>query len=461
MTHNSHSNEHKQMGYHHTPIEKKFTKIISPVEKFAENQIASSVLLLIFTFTALGLATNDHTAAFYAKIINYNLGFHLGEHYFSGTLQYWVNDILLALFFFIIGLEIKRDFLVGELTSISKVSVVVLAAAGGMLFPALIYYYINYGTPYANGWGIPIATDTAFVLGILALFRFQIPKTLIAFAAAISIFDDLGAISVIAIFYTPSLNVNYFFLALLGISLLFIFNLVGVKRALPYVIVGVLVFIATQLSGVHGTLAGILIAFTIPARPETSSRAVLRQAKQVVNEFEVIHNTKHSFILEDDEQYLTLKKMQEIVTHGTTPLQRWGSALEKPVGLFILPLFALTNAGINIEIPLLKESWHHPIVLGTLAGLVLGKFLGISIPCLIAKYFGWGRLPAGIMGKHIVGIALLSGIGFTMSIFIGDLSFETNSQELAIAKTGILIASVTAGLLAFFWFKWITKRKTA
>jgi len=449
--------QHNNDSYHPSRIEKKFTQMISPVERFAENQIASSILLLICTALALILATNDYTAPIYSRIINAHIGFTLGEHFFNATLQYWVNDILLALFFFIIGLEIKRDFLVGELRSFSKTSVVIVAAIGGMLVPALIFYLINHNTPYNGAWGIPIATDTAFVLGILALFRHRLPKTLIAFVVAISIFDDLGAIGIIAVFYTPHFSLYYFVLAMLTFVLLLGTNWVGVRRPWPYIILGILLWSATELSGVHGTLAGILVALTIPARPESGSRLILRQVKHLVSEFEHIQNNQHGFILEDDEQYMALKKMRELTTHGTTPLQRWGSALEKPVGLFILPLFALTNAGINIQFSLLNKAWQHPIALGIFFGLIVGKLVGISLPCLLAKYLGLGQLPDGINSRHIIGIGLLSGIGFTMSIFISDLSFVNSPTELAIAKLSILGASLAAGVLAFFWFKWITQ----
>ena len=449
---------HKDDLPSHSRIEDKFTEIISPVEKFATNQISSSVLLLIATLAALVLATNDQTSDFYAQIINYRLGFRLGDHYFNASLQYWVNDILLAVFFFLIGLELKRDFLVGELRNPKKMSLVAIAAAGGMLIPALIYYLFNYTGFYAGAWGIPIATDTAFVLGILAIFRKDIPKTLITFVVAISIFDDVGAIGVIAIFYTPHFHLGYFSLALCGTGLLFLINILGVRKPLPYILIGIVVWAGTELSGVHATLAGILIALTIPARPKHGSRATLHEAKQALNEFETIHNNNHSFILEDDKKYLILKNLQEIAKQGTTPLQHWGNALEKPVGLFILPLFALTNAGINVELKLLNEAWQNTIVLGVFFGLIVGKFIGISLPCIIARHLGFGHLPPGVTIQHIIGVGLLSGIGFTMSIFIADLSFVSGSSGLATAKIGILFTSLVAGLLSYFWFRIITRR---
>ncbi len=451
MTTNKHSDP--------TPsnIEKKFDQIISPVEKFAENQISSSVLLFFATLAALVLATNNQSADLYAQIINYHLGFRLGDHYFNGTVQYWVNDILLAFFFFLIGLEIKRDFLVGELRSPKKALLVALSAAGGVIVPALIYFLFNYPGIYSNAWGVPVATDTAFVLGILVLFRDKVPKTLLTFVIAISIFDDVGAIGVIALFYTPHFNVMYFSLALLSTGLLFLMNTLGVQKALPYILIGILVWACTELSGVHATLAGILIAFTIPARPKSGAQATLSDTKEALQKLKSTHNEKHSFILEDDEQYLALKHIKEIAIHGTTPLQRWGSALEKPVGLFILPIFALTNAGINIEMPLLKQSWHNSIVLGIFFGLIVGKFIGITLPCIITHYLAREQLPPGVTMKHIIGIGLLSGIGFTMSIFIADLSFASNSLELSIAKAGILFSSLLAGLLAYFWFRFITQ----
>ncbi len=452
--------EHKKSVFHHTRIEKKFSQIISPVEKFAENQISSSILLFIAALAALILATNDHTASAYSHIINYRIGFRIGEHNFSGSVQYWVNDILLAFFFFLIGLEMKRDFLVGELRSPKKMVVIAAAATGGIIVPALVYAFFNHNTFYSHAWGIPIATDTAFVLGILVLFRNKIPKSLITFVVAVSIFDDIGAISIIALFYTPNFSVAYFGLALGATALLFLINILGIQRPLPYILIGIAVWACTALSGVHATLAGILIAFTIPARPGKGSRVTLRQAKQVLHQFEAIHYNKHSFILEDDEQYLSLKKMRKVATDGTTPLQRWGSALEKPVGLFILPLFALANAGINIEVALLKEALQSTIVLGTFIGLVVGKLIGITLPCFIARWVGY-ELPAGINIKHIVGVGLLSGIGFTMSIFIADLSFVSGSSGLAVAKVGIFIASFASGILSYLWFKMITKNEKA
>jgi Na+:H+ antiporter, NhaA family len=448
--------EDKQHNYL-TKLEEKLEKALTPFEEFAQSQIAAGGLLLFATFAALIIASIPWTYPYYIKLVNAHIGFHIGNYAFNADLKYWVNDILLTLFFFVIGLEIKREFLVGEFVNFKKATLVIVAAIGGMIIPVLIYSLATYQNSLAlRGWGIPMATDTAFMLGILALFRDKFPKGLIAFMVAVAIVDDIGAILIIALFYTESVVGIYILIAALFLCMLIIFNLAGVRKPLPYLCIGMLVWLMTELSGVHGTIAGILIAFTIPARPKKGPKYVISHVRKLITGFE-LRKKQTPLVLQDEKQHRMLEEVQMLAKHATTPLQSWEHALALPVALFILPLFALTNAGIPLTLPLLKTALSSTVTIGIALALALGKPTGIISFCYFACKFKIGKLPKNTKLSQIAGAAILAGIGFTMSLFIADLSFPENAQRLLLAKTGILLGSLIAGILGALWLMLLPK----
>jgi NhaA family Na+:H+ antiporter len=435
-------------------LEKGFASIVTPFQEFIRDQKTASLLLLSCTLIVLIIA-NSPLAEQYESLVETRIGIVLGGSDFVMSLRHWVNDGLMALFFFVLGLEIKRELLVGELREPARSIPVVAAAAGGMLVPALLFYALNHGGDTIQGWAIPMATDTAFAIGILALLGTRIPAALTTFLLALAIIDDLGAVLVIALFYTGTISMLYLGSALGLLIVLVIFNLLGVRHPIVFFIGGSLVWLAMLGSGVHATLAGILVAMTVPARPARSPRAFVRRSRQLIDEFEEIDTSQESTspILAEPQKHNVVERLQETASQATTPLQLWERTLEHPVALFVLPLFALVNAGIAVEPAALQAHIADPLAMGIIVGLVVGKFAGISLATLAVLRLGLGQLPDGMLQHHIPGLGLLGGIGFTMSIFIAGLGFSSQPEQLLIAKTGILTASLIAGLAGYLWLR--------
>jgi NhaA family Na+:H+ antiporter len=436
------------------PLEKGFTKLVTPFQRFIRDQKTASAILITCTIIAL-LIANSPLAHWYNMLVETNTGFVFGEWSLQKSLRHWVNDGLMAIFFFILGLEIKREILVGELKDPQRSIPVIAAAAGGMLFPALIYFSLNYSSSAVHGWGIPMATDTAFAVGVLALLGSQVPISITVFLTALAIIDDIGTILVIALFYTDTISLLHLSIAAILLLLLVLCNALGVRRPSIYFLVGGLIWLAMLKSGVHATIAGILVAFTIPARPKVGQNLFLQQTRQLVDEFESIENSKQTDepILAEQDKHLVLEQVEDTAAKASTPLQRWERALEYPVALFVLPVFALVNAGIPVDTATLPVLLTDPITLGIVFGLTLGKSIGIPLLCWITLRVGWGRLPDGMLMHHVVGIGLLGGMGFTMSIFIAGLSFAQQADMLLAAKTAILLASLLAGIGGYIWLR--------
>jgi NhaA family Na+:H+ antiporter len=440
-------------------LEKGFASVISPFQKFIRDQKTASLLLLVCTLLALIIA-NSPLAHLYDNLVETRIGIVLGDSALTMSLRHWVNDGLMALFFFVLGLEIKRELLVGELREPANSVPVIAAAFGGMAVPALLFYAFNYGGQTIQGWAIPMATDVAFAVGILALLGTRVPAGLTIFLLALAIIDDMGAVLVIALFYSDTINMLYLAAATVLIALLAVINLLGVRHPIVYFSCGGLVWMAMLGSGVHATLAGILVAMTVPARPRRSPRAFVRQSRLLIDEFEKIDADKdaQSPVLAQPEKHRVVERLQENTAEVTTPLQLWERALEHPVVLFVLPLFALINAGIVVDLDMFPARLMDSLSMGIVAGLVIGKVTGISLGIIIALKLGFGRLPDGLLLRHIPGLGLLGGIGFTMSIFIAGLGFSNQPEHLLIAKTGILTASLIAGLAGYLWLRFCCAR---
>ena len=442
---------------HPTALEAGLEKALSPFQAFIHDQTSGSMLLLLCTISALMLA-NSPLAHAYESLIHSQLGFVFGDARFTMSLQHWVNEFLMSLFFFVLGLEIKREILVGELRDIRQSLPVIAAALGGMLIPALIFYTLNRGTPAVHGWGIPMATDAAFAIGVLALLGRRIPLALITFLTALAIIDDLGAILVIAVFYTDTISLPYLYSAGLLMLVLVSCNIGGCRHPLTYFLIGGLVWLAMLGSGVHPTVAGVLVAMTVPARPKRAPEWFARRARKLINDYERVRKKSSQPVLGEDKQHQVVEQVQDSAEKATTPLRRWELRLEQPVALLVMPVFALTNAGIPVDTARLSAIWTDSLSLGIVLGLVLGKVVGISLFCWLALALGLGRLPGGVTMGHILGIGLIGGMGFTMSMFIAGLGFGDNPENLVEAKSAILMASLAAGLLGYLWLRLWTER---
>ncbi|MGV8879738.1 MAG: Na+/H+ antiporter NhaA [Sphingobacteriaceae bacterium] len=421
-----------------SPIE----KIIAPVNKFIHLEYTSGIVLLISVIIAI-IWANSPWNELYHHIweINFSIGFETSI--LRHPIHIWINDGLMAIFFFVIGLELKREFIDGELSTLRKASLPMSAALGGMIVPALIYYAINRGTGADHGWGIPMATDIAFALALLSMAGKHIPSSVKVFLSALAVADDLGAVLVIAFFYTS--QVNFAALSVAGIFLLVLIigNRLGIRSSMFYLIIGFCVWIGFLISGVHATIAGVLVAFTIPATTRINELVYSDNLKKLVYDFE--KEIPSNSTLTTPQQHKTIQHVKTLSLAAETPLQKIEHALHPWVAFVIMPLFALANSGIVIGADFLT-SVINPVSIGVTLGLVVGKFIGILFFTWLMVKTGMSMLPEGANWRHITGISLLAGIGFTMSLFISGLAFE-NPEFIDQAKYGILIASIIAGIL--------------
>ncbi|MBL1275983.1 MAG: Na+/H+ antiporter NhaA [Ectothiorhodospiraceae bacterium] len=445
----------KEKGIINAPWENSFNKILTPFEEFIHQQTTSGLLLMGTAILALVLA-NSALAEMYQHWVHTPIGINIGGWLLEKTLHHWVNDGLMALFFFLVGLELKREILVGELAVPRQAALPIVAAVGGMIVPALIYFAINSDGEAAKGWGIPMATDIAFAIGALVLLAGRVPKALITFLVALAIVDDLGAVVVIAIFYTDQIVWEAFFVAMAIVGLLVAINLAGIRQPLPFFILGGLLWFALLKSGVHATLAGVLTALTIPARPKYDPARFSEHVKELMAKFDASHEPGKS-IMTNDNLRAVVQALENGVHKVETPLQRLEHGLHLPVAFLVIPIFAFINAGIPIDMGDIGNTLSHPVTLGVILGLVLGKFIGIAGFCWLALKMGIGQLPDKTRFSQIAGVALLAGIGFTMSIFIADLGFANQPEYLLMSKTGVLVASLIAGIGGYIWLWKVSK----
>ena len=402
------------------------------------------------------LLANGPLADSYVHLVHTLVSLNIGSWTLNMTLQHWINDGLMALFFFVVGLELKREILVGELAELRHAALPIGAAIGGMVMPAFIYFVINPDGDAARGWGIPMATDIAFSIGALALLASRVPKALITFLVALAIVDDLGAVLVIAIFYTDTIAFIPLAAAAGLFALLMIFNMSGIRKTMPYFIVAVFLWYALMQSGVHATLAGILGALSIPAIPKYEPERFSAHVKELMQRFDASHQPGVS-IMTNDKLRAVVRTLKNGVHSTEAPLQQLEHIRHIPVAYLVIPIFALVNAGIPLEFGSLSETLTHPVTLGVTLGLVLGKFIGITGVCWLMLKLGVAVLPKDTRFTQIAGVSLLAGIGFTMSIFVAQLGFENREELLLMAKTGILAASLLSGVAGFIWLYVVSK----
>ena len=448
----------KPAGQEYTaPWERAFDRVLSPLEEFIHRQTTSGVLLMLCAVAALYLANSQWSAA-YTHFLQLKFSIGVEGFQLSKSLHHWINDGLMTLFFFVVGLELKREILVGELADPKQALLPIIAALGGMLMPAVIYMAMNPSGHTFDGWGIPMATDIAFALGALALLGKRVPKNLLTFLVALAIVDDLGAVMVIALFYTDTLNLTALAIVIVMLALLISLNRGGVRATLPYLLLGIVLWIAMLKSGVHATLAGIFLAFTIPMRPKYDPKRFLAQIHDMVEHIQQAYRREPNIIL-NDELRSRVQALEDGVHLVQAPAQSLEHRLHLPSAYLVIPIFSLANAGVPIDWSSLGSIITHPVSAGIIAGLVLGKLLGIAGFTWLAVKLRLTSLPQGLNFKHITGVALMGGIGFTMSIFIAELGFTHHAEDLLMAKTGILLASLIAGVSGFIWLYLSSEKK--
>jgi NhaA family Na+:H+ antiporter len=425
-----------------TPEKMPIVTLVRPFQEFASRETSGGILLLACTIVALVWA-NSPWAHLYTVFWHTPLMVGLGNITLNHELHFWVSDALMAVFFFVVGLEIKREVLAGELASPRQAVLPIVAALGGVVVPALLYTVLNANGPGARGWGIPMATDIAFAIGVMALLGNRVPVGLKVFLTALAIVDDIGAVLVIAVFYTANLDWGALGIAAMCLLLALAANRLGVRHPLPYALIGAVLWMAVLQSGIHATIAGVLLAFMIPSRTAINQREFLAHGRAVLDHFEKAAETVPLAILSDIEQQAAVEALEDACEKVQPPLHRLEQGLHPWVTFVIMPLFALANAGVSLSGDLGKVA-VQPITLGVVLGLVLGKPLGIILVSWLAVRFGLASLPESVSWKHMHGAGWLAGIGFTMSLFMTGLAF-TNDTHLTSAKLGILIASLCAG----------------
>jgi NhaA family Na+:H+ antiporter len=423
--------------------------------RFFRSEASGSVLLLAATVLALVWA-NSPWANAYQSLLHAEAGASWAGVPHTLSLQHWVNDGLMVLFFFVVGLEIKRELVIGQLSSLRGALLPVAAALGGMLVPAGLYLLLNHGGPGARGWGVPMATDIAFALGVLALLGPRVPVGLKVFLTALAIADDLGAVLVIALFYTQELDLSALGLAGALLAVAFLMSRLGVRRLAVYLPVVVGVWLATRASGVHATVAGILVAMAVPVRGRLEPGRFLEIARDRLSELESAGLTRDSPV-RDRRQLETVVDLRDAADRFMPPGLAFEHALHPVTAWFVLPLFALFNAGVALDGGL-SATLSSPVSLGILLGLFLGKQLGVWLACWLAVKTGRAELPAGVTFSHIWGASVLAGIGFTMSIFVAGLAFPDEAL-LGAAKLGILVASTLAGVAGYLALRIALRRR--
>ncbi|MFA5714038.1 MAG: Na+/H+ antiporter NhaA [Bacteroidales bacterium] len=420
--------------------------IIRLLTNIRHSAIGGGLFLILVTLLALIAANSDcKLISWITEVWKIETAFIVGNFKLEMDLLHWVNDFLMAIFFFVVGLEIKREMMVGELSTFKKASLPIFAAIGGMIVPALIYFYFNKGTESQHGWGIPMATDIAFSLGVISLLGRSIPSSIKLFLTALAIVDDLGAILVLAIFY-PShpFVLHYGFYALVIVFILIYLNRANVNKKTPYLLLGLLLWYFILQSGVHATIAGVILAMTIPSRSMINESRFLSRSNYYINEFEKISKRELN-VLANQTQIGIIHKLNYLV-RGVNPLiNTFQFSINPYVTYAILPFFAAANAGISLE-GIGSGGLFTPIQKGIFFGLLFGKPIGIFLFTFLSTRLGISERPKGIKWKQIFSVGILAGIGFTMSIFIDTLAFS-NSQLINEGKVAILLTSVSA---AFF-----------
>jgi NhaA family Na+:H+ antiporter len=421
-------------------------------QRFFRTETVCGLILLLFGFAALALANSPFAEA-YEHLWDIPLTIGIIDHSLSLTLHQWINDGLMAVFFLLVGLEIKRELLAGELSSPKQAALPIACAIGGMIVPAAFYWTFNMTGPGAGGWGIPMATDIAFALGALALIAPRVPIGAKVFLTALAIVDDMGAVLVIALFYSSGIAWGALGGAAVMLLILFGFNAMGVRHLWPYLLGGMVLWYFVHESGIHATVAGVVLAFTIPTRTRINAVEFSRRARALLDRF-ARKETGDFVVLTSRGQQETLFALEHASEGVTAPSLRLEHALHNFSAFVVMPLFAFANAGVRIGGPI----EHAEIALGVVAGLIIGKPLGITAAALVTVKSGIAKLPDDVNWASLLGYACLAGIGFTMSLFLAMLAFD-DVAPLGAAKTGILAGSLLAGVVATVILKTIGRRE--
>ncbi len=416
-----------------------------PVQRFMHEEASSGIVLFVAAVVALVWANSPWYHA-YHDLLETHIVIGFGSWALDETVHHWIDDGLMAVFFFVVGLEIKRAVVVGELSSVRKAALPIFAALGGMIVPALIYVSFNSSGDEFRGWGVPMATDIAFSLGVLSLLRTRAPLPLKIFLAAFAIIDDIGAVIVIAVFYTGDIAWGNLGIGAIFLVALLVVSRLGIRHPLVYAVLGVAVWLAFLYSGVHATVAGVLVAATIPIRVRVDAPGFLARSRDLLLVFERSGEYGHQDQT-SSEQRAILKELEDTAQELQSPLQRFENALHPWVAFVVMPLFALSNAGVKLEGDFF-EALTHPVTLGIVLGLVIGKQVGVTLFSWVAVRFGFAALPYGVTWLQFYGVALLGGIGFTMSLFITNLAF-TSDLLTTEAKIGILLGSAISGIIGY------------
>lgn len=434
----------------------KHSKVRGMLHSFLESQTSGGLVLLICTVIALVVA-NVPALQHLQELWHIEAGISIGNFKIEMSVMHWINDALMAVFFFVVGLEIKREMLVGELSSVKKATLPIFAALGGMLVPAAIYAIFNHGTPTSNGWGIPMATDIAFAVGVISILGKRCPSALKIFLLALAIVDDLGAIIVLALFY-PSHELNFVFmgLALVVFLILILFNKMKVNSPYVYMMFGLVLWYFVFRSGIHATIAGVLLAITIPSKTTINEVRFFVKVKHLLEKFKENGNSEVE-VLANPKQMEVIHDINEEVDAINPLMHRFESALHPISHFLIIPLFALANAGVTLDGSILQMSPMPAVVPGIFFGLLLGKPIGITLFSYISVKTRLAELPGGVPWKQIFAIGMVAGIGFTMSIFVDNLAFS-DPMYLNMGKAAILVTSFVSAICGMLAVLLTTKK---
>lgn len=419
--------------------------ISTPVNRFMQVESAGGIVLIIASMIAMIWANSSYSEV-YEHFIHTPMKLVIGSFKLEGSFHHWVNDGLMVIFFYVVGMEIKRELVIGELSTPKKAALPLLAAVGGMVFPALIYLFFNYGQEGASGWGIPMATDIAFAIGILTLMSRKVPFSVKIFLLALAIVDDLGAVLVIAFFYTNKLVVESLGLASICFALILIFRISGIRNYWIYLTLSIVAWYQVLHSGVHATIAGVILGFLVPLRSYYKETELAEKFKDITSKINKDVDTSEDF---DEslsaETEADLSELSYYAIGAQSPVARSLHNLHPWVTFVIMPLFALVNAGVPLQGVGAAELASSPIAIGIILGLFVGKPLGVLITCFVAIKAGLAELPKGVTWRHMASVGFLAGIGFTMALFVSNLALGKPELEV-FSKMGILFASAISSI---------------
>jgi Na+:H+ antiporter, NhaA family len=426
---------------------------VRPFQRFMATETAGGIALLAAALAAVVWA-NSPWSAQYEQLWGTRLSLQLGDLLLIDHLDLrgWVNDALMTVFFLVVGLEIKRELVHGGLRDRRSVALPAVAAVGGMALPAAIYALFNAGEPTLHGWGVPMATDIAFAMGVLSLLGRRVPTSAKVFLLTLAIADDIGAILVIAVFYTADLALGWLVTAVVGLAAMQALKRIDVRSMGAYLVMGAIVWLALLESGVHATLAGVALGLMTPAWSFYDPRRFAERARPLVDLVEQAYDDDRLTTTEMEHNEIALQDLQRLTVETQSPLQRLEHRLSRWTAFVVVPIFALANAGVRIDAEVLTGAFREPVALGVAIGLIAGKTAGVTLATFIGVKLGIGSLPDGTTWRHVVGLGIVAGIGFTVALFVTDLAF-TDPAAIDSAKIGIFAASLLAGVGGYLWLR--------